>query len=124
MPSSICKRPSSEELSPSPFKRIRSSYICSFQDLSSEVQKSSLNIYLLDAKLKPDVVEEISALVDRFHNVDGNSSSKEEFTERELQLCPNVEDADVIITAVRMRKRLERHVNWNIAVGCKTYMHY
>ncbi|KAJ3877929.1 DNA polymerase mu [Lentinula edodes] len=113
MPSS--KRPSSEELSPPALKRRRSTSICSFQDLSSEVQNSSLNIYLLDAKLKPDAVEEISALVDKFHNVDGNSSSKEEYTERELQLCPNVEDADVIITVVHMRKRLERHVDWNIA---------
>ena len=31
-------------------------------------------------------------------------------------VCKNAKDADVIITAVSMRRRLERHVPWDIAV--------
>ncbi len=31
-------------------------------------------------------------------------------------VCKNAQDADVIITAVSMRRRLERHVPWDIAV--------
>ena len=31
-------------------------------------------------------------------------------------VCKNAKDADVIVTAVSMRRRLERHVPWDIAV--------
>lgn len=34
------------------------------------------------------------------------------------KLCKTVEEADVVITAITMRKRLERHVPPNLFVGC------
>ena len=35
-------------------------------------------------------------------------------------VCKNAKDADVIVTAVSMRRRLERHVPWDIAVRVNT----
>ena len=33
-----------------------------------------------------------------------------------FQRC-DIESADILITAVRMRRRLERHLDWSLAVG-------
>lgn len=33
------------------------------------------------------------------------------------KLVGNVEEAEVVVTAIGMRKRLERHVSWNVAVS-------
>lgn len=34
-----------------------------------------------------------------------------------LELCSDASQADIVITAVRMKKRLERHLDWNMVVS-------
>lgn len=75
------------------------------QASGSDVQ--SIRVHILQAKLDAPAIAELYALIDsqqRFP-VDG----------LQLELCGNASDADVIISNVRMRKRLERHLDWNIA---------
>jgi hypothetical protein len=33
-----------------------------------------------------------------------------------MELCSDIRNADVVVTAVQMRKRLERHLDWELAV--------
>lgn len=60
-----------------------------------------ITLHILDAKLQPDMVAELYALAE-------SGGAK---------LVGNVEEAEVVVTAIGMRKRLERHVSWNIAVS-------
>ncbi|KAJ4483506.1 DNA polymerase mu [Lentinula aciculospora] len=116
MPSS--KRPSNEKLSPSPRSKRRRSYLSdTYTDASSDFQEQSLNVFILDAKMKPETIEELSSLIDNFHHFDKHPflKEKEGSTQRQLRICSSVKDADVVVTVVQMRKRLERHVDWSIA---------
>lgn len=61
----------------------------------------SVKVYIVQAKLDVPTLIELNALA-------------ETHAER---VCSNAEDADVIVTVVGMRKRLERHVPWDIAVS-------
>ncbi|KAF9268570.1 Nucleotidyltransferase [Marasmius fiardii PR-910] len=61
-----------------------------------------INVFIVDAKLEPNSIAELNSLV-------------EDNDFAELQICSNVQDSDIIITAVRMRKRLERHLDWELA---------
>ncbi|KAL1668985.1 hypothetical protein GGF50DRAFT_45360 [Schizophyllum commune] len=90
----------SDESDYAPRKRPRSS---SSSDSSDEHRR--LKVYIVQAKLDPDEVARLYNLVETY-SVDGG-------LDFELALNPNV--ADVIVTAVRMRKRLERHVDWELA---------
>lgn len=65
-----------------------------------------IKIYIVDAKLPSETIWELTSLIESL-----SSSSQ-----LVLQLCTDVEESDVIITAVRMRRRLERHIDWNLAV--------
>ncbi|KAJ7594925.1 hypothetical protein C8J56DRAFT_1044643 [Mycena floridula] len=67
----------------------------------------SLKIYLIPAKLDNNTISELTSLIESTP-----SSSTSEFY---LESCLEVQDADIVITAVRMRKRLERHLNWELA---------
>ncbi|KAF5393206.1 hypothetical protein D9757_000510 [Collybiopsis confluens] len=69
-------------------------------DEAADVQP--LSIYLVDAKLAPETVEEIQQLVDQF-------------PDRGLYLCPSAKDADVVVTNIHMRQRLQRHIDWTTA---------
>ena len=64
-------------------------------------------VYVLQAKIDPETIGELYSLIE---------ASRSEAAAVQLTLCPKVADADVIITNVRMRKRLERHLDWKIAV--------
>uniref|UniRef100_A0A0W0FVE5 DNA polymerase n=1 Tax=Moniliophthora roreri TaxID=221103 RepID=A0A0W0FVE5_MONRR len=66
-------------------------------------QSDSVRLYIVDAKLDPSDIHQLVSLVEDSH------------TQLDICICPQVEDADVIITAVRMRKRLERHLGWDLA---------
>lgn len=92
----------SNESDYSPRKRQRSS-----ADSDSSDEHPRLKVYIVQAKLDPDEVARLYNLVETY-SVDGGL---------DFELAPNPNDADVIVTAVRMRKRLERHVNWELAVS-------
>lgn len=53
-----------------------------------------VKIYIIQTKLASPAISRLFKLVE-------NHAGK---------LCKNVDEADVVITAIRMRKRLERHV--------------
>ncbi|KAI0062418.1 Nucleotidyltransferase [Artomyces pyxidatus] len=57
------------------------------------------NIYILQAKLTPATIAELFALAEK-----GGAT-----------VVSNPEDAEVVVTAVGMRKRLERHLDWEVA---------
>ncbi|KAG7091129.1 hypothetical protein E1B28_010183 [Marasmius oreades] len=69
---------------------------------SAERDNSPVNVFILDAKLEPEAIAELASMVE-----DNDLS--------ELQLCSSVQESDIIVTAVRMRKRLERHLDWQLA---------
>ncbi|KAL1736401.1 hypothetical protein EV714DRAFT_199088 [Schizophyllum commune] len=89
----------SDESDYAPRKRQRSSS----SDSSDEHRR--LKVYIVQAKLSSDEVARLYNLVET-HSVDGGL---------DFELAPNPNFADVIVTAVRMRKRLERHVDWELA---------
>lgn len=71
---------------------------------SSSILKKTLpnvKVYIVHAKLDAATLVELNALAEKHVE----------------HVCRNAEDADVILTAVGMRKRLERHVPWSIAVS-------
>lgn len=98
--SSRKQRPSGS-LSPSP----PASNFDSDSELEVFHSADALKIYLLDEKLTADAVNNLYLLVD---SIDG------------LELCPNAEDADIIVTALRMTKRFQRHVDLDLAVRLPT----
>ncbi|KAK7036418.1 hypothetical protein VNI00_011615 [Paramarasmius palmivorus] len=97
-----------------PKRTLSSSSSCS--DSSSEPSRKrrrsvspsdakTVNVYIVDAKLDAETIAELVSLVE-----------ESRINKQDLEICPRVEDADVIVTGVRMRKRLERHLEWNLAV--------
>ncbi|GBE80869.1 hypothetical protein SCP_0305890 [Sparassis crispa] len=60
-----------------------------------------VKIYIVQAKLDVATISELFLLAER----------------HTAAVCRHAEDADVIITAVSMRRRLERHVPWELAVS-------
>lgn len=61
-------------------------------------------VYIVQAKMDTPTIAELFVLAEK--NCE--------------KLCKEVEEADVVITAIGMRKRFERHVPWNIAVSALT----
>ena len=62
---------------------------------------ASHRIFILQAKLSHTDISEIFDLAD---NADADVVS-------------SPDEADIVITAIGMRKRLERHMDWNLAVS-------
>jgi hypothetical protein len=73
-----------------------------------------IKINVLDVKLDSATISEISNLIETQSLPPGIEPSG---TSLPLLLCGNPEDADVIITAVKMRARLERHLPWHLAAS-------
>lgn len=74
-------------------------------------------VYILQAKIHPEMMSELAMLVEN-HKVERGNKSLEgpsSVSELNLELTGDVEKADVIVTATNMRQRLERHVEWRIA---------
>lgn len=59
-------------------------------------------VYIVHEKINEDTARQLDRLLE---------------TSPGLRHCANVADADIIITNIRMRKRLERHVDWVVAVS-------
>ncbi|KAL1945244.1 hypothetical protein VTO73DRAFT_2095 [Trametes versicolor] len=83
---------SSSSNSPPPAKRSKASVTKSLPEI---------NVYLVQAKLDAGAIAELLTLGERHTK----------------GLCENAADADVIITAISMRRRFERHVPWDIATS-------
>lgn len=66
----------------------------------------------MQAKLSQQEVSEIYLLVDE-HSLGDVANGDGALN---LELCNDAADSDIILTKIGMRKRLERHVSWNIAV--------
>ncbi|KAF8963684.1 DNA polymerase mu [Flammula alnicola] len=81
-------------------KRFRSNTTGSLDD-----ENEPLKVYIVQEKLDDKMVRELFDLVEA--TSPGQPLS--------LELCSKAEDADIIITSIRMKKRLQRHVDWNIA---------
>lgn len=62
---------------------------------------ASHRIFILQAKLSQTDISEIFDLADS----------------ADADVVSSPDEADVVITAIGMRKRLERHIDWNLAVS-------
>ncbi|KAF8070730.1 DNA polymerase mu [Lyophyllum atratum] len=74
---------------------------------SSSNEGQCIKVYILQAKLDAATIAELYALIDSQQHAPHGGLH--------LELCGDPSDADVIVTNVRMKKRLERHLDWNIA---------
>ncbi len=71
-----------------------------------------IRIHIIPAKIDSSTLFELGSLLE-----DGKTFlAGDENALYQLMSSADEHDADVIITAVRMKKRLERHVDWDVAV--------
>jgi hypothetical protein len=77
----------------------------------NSVGQCPLKVYIISAKLLPDVLGDLVCLVEKNAAPQGNKAGA-----KNLELTTSVEHADVVVTAVHTRPRLERHVCWEVAV--------
>jgi len=85
-----------------------SSSTFSFSSENKSKQKP-IRVCIVDAKLDSNVLREMHNLLESAAN----------HSPLRLEECSDAGKADVIVTAIQMRRRLERHLDWNIAVGAK-----
>ncbi|KAF8911503.1 DNA polymerase mu [Gymnopilus junonius] len=97
----------SEEHRPS--KRFRSTSTEVSGD-GTEPTTGPIKIYIVQEKLDDKTIRELFDLVELAQK--GRPPSVAPLN---LEICKNAEGADLIITNIRMKKRFERHVLWNIA---------
>ncbi|KAG8221279.1 hypothetical protein J3R82DRAFT_1445 [Butyriboletus roseoflavus] len=76
----------------------------------SSVGQYPLRIYIISAKLLPGTLENLVNLVEEHTAHHGNTASAQNF-----ELATDIDHADVIVTAVHTRPRLERHISWEVA---------
>ncbi|KAJ6593470.1 hypothetical protein B0H19DRAFT_1090482 [Mycena capillaripes] len=114
------KSDDSQSLEPQPKRRKMSSDDSSSEDLSTpspQIPTSSVvKLYLVQAKLNAQDISELFSLAER-HNLRVSKSRDATNPETKLELCPSASESDIIITNVHMRKRLERHIDWDLAKG-------
>ena len=89
-----------------PFKRLasQSESSSSHPPLPKQRKTTTLagvSIFLIQAKLEASEVRELLGLAEQHSH----------------RVCKTPGDADIIVTAIRMRRRLERHVPWTVAVS-------
>ena len=70
-----------------------------------------VKVYIVQAKFDDQTLRDLFDLVELAREGKGPSVRP-----LNLEICKDPEDADIIITNIRMRKRFERHVDWRIAV--------
>jgi len=77
-----------------------------------------LLVYILPGKILPDEMSELIMLVESYNLERASMSHQGQnlVQELNLQLTGDAERASIIVTAIRMRQRLERHIDWRIAV--------
>lgn len=69
---------------------------------------ASHRIFILQAKLSHTDISEIFDLADS----------------ADADVVGSPDDADIVVTAIGMRKRLERHIDWNLAVSTRVFFCY
>lgn len=109
----MAKRASSLDNDYSPRKRRRSQSFDTdaSEDADSDHERDDIiKIFIVPAKLDAPAFEELVDLVDHAP-LDEHSSF------RGFKMVSDAIKSDVIVTAVHMRQRLERHVPWNLAVS-------
>ncbi|KXN87482.1 DNA-directed DNA/RNA polymerase mu [Leucoagaricus sp. SymC.cos] len=89
-----------------PSKRRRSDSVGSIESWDG-ASNQCLRVFVLQAKFDEKQISEIYHLIESHGPRDGDGL--------QLQLCSDPKDADIIITNVRMPKRLERHLDWHTA---------
>lgn len=112
------KRASSSYNEYSPRKRRRS---LSFDSNTSNDEENSehereediIKIFIVPAKLDAPTFKELNDLLDRATLRDDDEQS----CFRGFKSVSDATKSDVIVTAIHMRQRLERHVPWNLAVS-------
>jgi len=87
-------------------KRLRSSSPASWDEAKT------IQIYIVPAKIEQDTLLELYDLIEAKNTKQNSQYQGNPF---QIELSNNFADADVIVTNVRMKKRLERHIQWDIA---------
>jgi DNA polymerase mu len=87
--------------SPRSHKRLRSS-----SNDDDDSKNKPLKVYIIQAKLDEKAIRELFDLIE-------HPSPRQNLG---LMLCSSAEEADIILTNIRMKKRFERHVDWKTAV--------
>ncbi|KAL0955859.1 hypothetical protein HGRIS_002061 [Hohenbuehelia grisea] len=84
----------------------------------SRFANGPIKVFLIQAKLDPETVDDLFTIIEnsardlRRKTRARNSDSSHLLS---FEICSEVADADILITEIRMKKRLERHVPWDIA---------
>ncbi|KAI9568766.1 hypothetical protein HD554DRAFT_2021404 [Boletus coccyginus] len=76
----------------------------------SSVDQSPIQVYIISAKLLPVALEDLVNLVEN-----NATSQRDRAGACNLELTLDLDHADVVVTAVHTRPRLERHVRWEVA---------
>lgn len=87
-----------------------------------KVRSSSLDPVDISRKLKVYIVQakiEEKSLFELYHLIETNQTNPEKGVQ--FELSNDYVDADIIITNIRMKKRLERHIQWDIGVRLIIY---
>ena|SRR5712675_660375 len=66
---------------------------------------ASHRVFILQTKLSHEDISEIFDLADK----------------ADADVVSSPDEADIVITAIGMRKRLERHLDWNLAVSVTSF---
>ncbi|KIM63986.1 hypothetical protein SCLCIDRAFT_116236 [Scleroderma citrinum Foug A] len=75
-----------------------------------------IKICILSAKFDSDAFHNLVGLAEgRLLRDDQSSASS--VNARSVEVAANIQEADVIVTAIRTRPRLERHVSWSLATS-------
>lgn len=106
-----------------PFKRSLSSQTSDHESLSPSdrliEEEKPLLVYILPGKIPPEAMSELIMLVESY-NIErasmGHQGRSVIGEPNQIQLTGDVEKTNIIVTAIHMRQRLERHVDWRIAV--------
>ncbi|KAI8978206.1 Nucleotidyltransferase [Trametes punicea] len=95
------KRPAPEPTQSGSRSESSSSALPQAKHFKADVKKAlpDIKVYIVQAKLDIPTIAELFSLAERHTG----------------GVCKNAADADVILTAVSMRRRFERHVPWDIA---------
>lgn len=82
-----------------------------------------LKVYIIEAKLDAQTLSELVSIVESRAEHDREPADNTSGTAERLllELAPDVQQADVVVTAIQMRRRLERHLDSKLAVGSIFY---
>jgi hypothetical protein len=78
--------------------------------LEDSVEQRPVRIYIIPVKFTAGTLENLASLVEK------QAAQHDEVDAPNLELTADLDSADVLVTAVRTRPRLERHISWDVAV--------